>query len=238
MKFRAVIISVDFGDFLELTLPWNREHFSEDLVITTPNDVHTQLVASANGARLFVTNAFYEGGAPFAKFRALELGLEEFGRHDWMALIDADTFWPKAIPQTAYMIGRLYSFRRRRLLLDATASIPPESEWGSLPIDPQSICLGAAECMGFTQIFHADDGHLGNPPWHDTSLPTAALGDSKFQAKWALHDKTWIDCDCLHIGQYAVNWCGRVTPYRDGSSPKDAVQKQEEQQALMRKLWP
>lgn len=237
-KLRAVIVSVDFGDLLALTLPYNRHHFEEVMVITTPGDTLTQKVAWANRALVYATDLFYKSGARFAKFAALERALDAFGRYGWLALIDADILWPHVLPSTALMPNKIYSLRRRRLLFKITVPVPPEHEWVGLPIDPQSTNPLSGECMGFTQVFHASDNHLPLPPWHDTTLTTAALGDSYFQSYWPLYNRVWLDCDCLHLGEYAINWCGRVTPYIDGSIPRDADKLRAEAERLKDSLWP
>lgn len=251
---RAVVVCVDFADLLAVSLPYNRHHFSDVLVVTTKEDTQTHQVARENRADCFFTPAFYQGGAAFAKFAALECALDHFGRHGWMALVDADTLWPRQLPESAtgyapagsrkppyqfrdWYKERIYSFRQRRLLLDVTAPVPDEMEWGSLPLDPQDPNVHA-ECMGFTQVFHCSARSLPRPPWHDVSLPTAALGDSYFQRHWDLSLKTWLDGAVLHLGDFARNWCGRVTPYRDGSLPDRARERDRENDQLKSNLWP
>ena len=39
------------------------------------------------------------------------------------------------------------------------------------------------------EVFHADDPHLGPPPWFDVRWSHAGGGDSEFQAKWPDHLK-------------------------------------------------
>lgn len=236
---RTAVVSVDFGDLLELTLPYNRHHWSEVMVVTHPSDVKTIDVAVRNSARVFLTEAFYRDGAKFNKFLALEEGLEWFGRRGLMALVDADVFWPRKLPlrHDQFRQKFLYSFMRRRLLLDVTGEVPPEDEWESLPLDTQDPAVHS-ECMGYTQIFHADDPVLASTPWHRTDLTHAAMGDSLFQRKWDLSRKFWMDGCVLHLGEYAKNWCGRVTRYRDGTMPKAAESNLKNNDDLIKNLWP
>lgn len=231
--FRTIVTSVGFADFLALTLPWNKHHWRHLCVLTSPDDTATQEVASQNGALIYATNSFYKDGARFNKFLALEECLDFFGRYGLLCLVDADVFWPRSVPFSNYRRGHIYSFKRRRLLLDVTRPIPPEREWPTLPLDPQ-----VGECLGFTQIFHANDPHLGKAPWHRIDIHHAALGDSYFQAKWSLRDRIWIDQDVLHLGNYANNWLGRVVPHRDGSLPRDAEQLVRDVDALKDNIWP
>lgn len=231
IPLRVIIVSVDFGDFLAETLPYNRHHYSEVMIVTTPTDSETIEVAKSNNASIYTTDVFHRNGAAFNKFAAIEEALNYFGRHGWIVFKDADIFWPKKMPSD-YKEGKLYSIKRRRLLLDTSAPIPREEDWTSLPLDPQY-----SECMGFTQIFNAKDGVLGSPPWHSLNLHHAALGDSHFQSKWDLSNKVWLDIDCLHFGNYATNWMGRVDRRRDGSIPKRSDEKKQENDKLIKRLW-
>ena len=229
---RTIITSVGFADFLALTLPYNRHHWGQVCVLTTPADTDTQKVAVANNAFFFATDNFYKDGAKFNKFLALEECLDHFGRHGIICLVDADVFWPRSVPFSNWRRGHIYSFKRRRLLLDTTAPIPPEPEWQHLPLDPQF-----GECLGFTQIFHSNDPHLGRPPWHRIDITHAALGDSYFQARWPLRNRIWIDQDVLHLGNYANNWLGRVVQHRDGSIPDNAEQLAKDVENLKKVVW-
>lgn len=208
---RAIIVSVDYGDLLELTLPYNRHHFEDVLIVTHERDKRTTGVAYANKAQVYFTNAFYEGGANFNKFKALEEGLDVMAREGWLCIMDADVLWPKSLPQTDYEVGKLYT-PRRRMFLDVTKPIPQEEDWGHYAVHPQ-----CREFAGYTQIFHASDKHLGVAPWHETNWRHAGGADSFFQAKWSEEAKVRPNWECLHLGPAGENWCGRATPLTDGS---------------------
>jgi hypothetical protein len=206
----AAIVCVDFADILALTLPRNRHHFDDVLVVTSYADTDTAAVAIDNCAMVYRTGAFTRNGEQFNKFAALEEGLTYYRHCGWLALLDADVIWPHA-PLPKLEEGRLYSFDGRRILREGE-TIPPEEEWEKLPADPTNGpdgCSPHSECMGFTQIFHCNDPALGKPPWHRTDLPTAAIGDSIFQNKWDQALKTWLPGHVLHIGDIASHWCGR-----------------------------
>jgi hypothetical protein len=106
---------------------------------------------------------------------------------------------------------------------------PPEDQWGRWPLHHNS-----AEWAGYSQIFHADDPVLGSPPWHEINWKHAGGADSFFQAKWPRERKIRPPFQVLHLGQAGVNWCGRVSPYLDGSSPPEADQRQQELRDLLR----
>ena len=215
---RAILVSVDYADLLAECLPRNRHHFSEVMVVTTPGDMLSQEVASANNCRFFTTDIFYAGGAVFNKFAAMEQALDEFGRNGLMCIMDADIIWPRNLPRHNFKRGRLYT-PRRRMLHDSTADIPPESEWQRLPLNREG------EFPGYSQIFHADDPVLPSPPWHETNWRHAGGADSAFQNLWPRSKKLRPVWEVLHIGESFRNWCGRSTRYRDGSVPELANER-------------
>lgn len=198
---RALTVCVGFSDYLSVTLPKNRHNWSEVMIVTTPADTETIRVAKACRARLHLTDVFHADGAKFNKFAAIEEALDSFGRHGWIALVDADVIWPEVVP-TKFEEGNLYG-PIRRLWTDERTPIPDESRWGGLH-------HGRTDCFeGFTQIFHADDSVLGKQPWHRIDLPDAGAGDGYFADKWPQSRRVRTEWDVLHIGESRIHWEGR-----------------------------
>jgi hypothetical protein len=221
---RAVIVSVEYGDILNITLPYNRHHFEEVLVITTPQDDETIRVARRNNARIHLTRAFYDGGAIFNKWKALEEGLSAFGRWGILALMDADIMWPKSLPEiesgAGYERGYLYG-PYRYLWKDLRLSLPPEAQWRSLQR------FKDFEFPGYTQIFHADDPHLPFAPWHEIDWVWAGGADSAFQNLWPPERRYRLSWPTLHLGVPFQNWAGRASDRVDGSLPALAATRRD-----------
>ena len=223
---RAIMVSVDYADLLRLTLPYNRAHFDEVMVVTSARDEATIEVARANDANVFTTELFWADGAIFNKFRALEAGLDALGRSGWFCIMDADVLWPKSIAWTRQACGTLWTPRRRMWAEWPTRphwmaqDIPWERDWSRFPLHPQQ-----REWAGYTQIFSADDPHLGEPPWHETNWRHAGGANSFFQAKWPDECKIRPAFEVLHLGPAGRNWCGRATMMADGTMPDGAAEK-------------
>lgn len=239
---RAILVSVDYADLLGVTLPYNRHHFSDVMVVTAPRDEATLAVAVANRCRTHVTEAFYADGAVFNKWAALEEALDAYGRYGWLCLMDADVLWPKnvvvnvqyetirwEVPETPTFYqdrGQLCSPLRR--MLDGTAAmaqidcglVPSEDQWRRYPIH-----RNIGEWAGYSQIFHASDPVLGLPPWHETNFISAGTADSFFQRKWKPENKVRPPWECLHLGPAGCNWMGRVSRYLDGTLPEGADER-------------
>ena len=221
---RAIMVSVGFGDLLAVTLPRNKQHFEEVWVVTGYDDIETQQVAKAEGARVLLTDSFYHDGAAFNKWKALEWGLDIMQRLGWLCLLDADIVWPETakVDERSLEIGKLYGCLRHmdeRFALPYL--LPEESMWRHLPIH-----RNVGEIAGFTQVFHAQDPILGDPPWHEIDWKHAGGADSFFQRKWAPENRVRLPFNVLHIGTAGLNWYGRSTRRLDGTIPPDSAEKQ------------
>lgn len=219
MVLKAILVSVDYADLLAITLPYNRHHFDSVMVVTTPTDKATIDLAAKYKCWTHCTNAFYDNGAKFNKWKALEEALDVYGREGWMCIMDADVLWPRDIPSYERVEGNLYT-PLRRMFLNVELPIPPEDRWVDSPLHKQQ-----AEFAGYTQIFHASDMHLGNAPWHEINWKHAGGADSFFQAKWPAANKIRPPFEVLHLGYAGTNWCGRASKRTDGTIPKETSER-------------
>lgn len=256
------MVAVDYADLLKVTLPWNRHHFTDVCVVTTFKDTTTLDVAESNNARWFRTNSFYDDGAFFNKWKALEEGIEWFlsGRNDdWLCIMDADVLWPKQVHLERFLrVGYLYG-PRRRMAPWPLPIIPQEEEWEFFPLHRQE-----REIAGYSQIFHTSDpmlstcGNCGCPKrvhtdyhgaksychgncegkcsgftWHQTDWKHAGGADSFFQAKWPPENRIRPPFEVLHLGDAGQNWCGRVSQRADGTIPDRAEERARQLQAML-----
>ena len=235
-SIRVVSVCVDYGDLAALTIPWNRHHFAEHWIVTTPEDTLTRVVAEQYGCQVHLTREFYYKGAEFAKWRALEMALDVIGRHSWMLMLDADVCWPRDAGERMEAAGvrlepgRLYGGNRRMLLTNPPLpEVPDEQTWDRLPLHPN-----VGEWAGYTQLFHADDPVLPKGHWHDTNWRSCGASDSFFQQRWPPERKVKLPFEVLHIGEAGVNWYGRSAPYIDG---RPAHPESAERRRKYKALW-
>lgn len=226
---RAIIVCVNYWDFLQITLPFNRHHFSEVMIVTDFKDHKTVDIANDNDCRVHKTDAFYYKGSSFAKWRALEEAFDVYGRYGWLVNMDSDVLWPPTLPDDFTLeVGKLYT-PLRHMFKDMNKPIPKDpKEW------PQyQIHRNIREWAGYSQIFHADDPHLPTPPpWFDVSWKHAGGADSFFQRMWEPHNKIRPSWNCLHIGPDGSNWSGRASMFLDGTEPPDRQKNREAQNDL------
>jgi hypothetical protein len=110
---RAIVTSVDFSDYLSLTLPRMKPFFKEVLVLTAQRDHATRDVAEENGVLAYCTDAFWADGARFAKYRAVEEALDVLERWGWLCLLDCDVLFPAGADFGPLEVGKLYTPLRR-----------------------------------------------------------------------------------------------------------------------------
>lgn len=212
---RAICVCVDYSDILAITLPHNRHHFTDVMIITTSRDKDTYSVAVKNGCTLYVTDDFYADGAYFNKWRCLEQGLEAFGREDgWLCIMDADILWPEIV-DCYFEEGNIY-VPRRHMHEDTTKPIPLQHEW----LDCEyHLC---DEWLGYSQIFHCADPVLEDKPWFPSTIPHAAIADMQFVERWSEEKRLRPRFEVLHVGESHRNWCGRTTPFVNGAVAAEA----------------
>ena len=89
MYLEAVIVSINFGDFLNETLVRNRAHFDHIAVVTTGGDLESTRVAKINGADVVLTDRF-DGSIDSSKGEAINEGLDRCTMQGWVCILDAD----------------------------------------------------------------------------------------------------------------------------------------------------
>lgn len=225
---KAICISVQYGDILEMTLPTHKFFCESTLVVTAPGDTKTIEVAEANGAQVHITDAFYRRGAKFNKWASLEEGLDLIGRDGWLLLIDADIVIPKRRHPFNPVPGYLYT-PHRRIKLDIHDGIPEQRKWTQY-----RRARANEEHAGYFQLFHGSDPVLGTSPWHPVDFTWAGSADTFFQSKWQDRKKVRPPWEVLHLGHPYKNWCGRVTPYVDGTVDPKAKEREENRDMLLR----
>lgn len=259
----AIAVSVNYTDMLAVTLPYNRHHFNQFTIVTSPTDApNLKEIARKNDARIVSTDLFYADGATFNKWRALEWALDVIGRTGWLCLMDADVLWPKDAnlctcpchsggmihfssccePGHGLSRGKLYTPLRRMWVSAPHNPLPIRSTdmmLGGIRVPGEEhwkefpVHRNTAEWAGYSQIFHAEDPVLGPAPWHEIDWKHAGGADSFFQMKWPRDRKVRPPFEVLHLGPAGENWFGRATRYLDGKMPEGSAGRAE----MIRGIW-
>lgn len=223
----AFVVCVDYCGELKITYPRNRQYFKFTVVITAPRDRETIEFCQKEHAALVVTNAFYDDGALFNKWKALNQALELYAK-GWTCLLDADILWPDSIPDLNLEIGNLYVPRRRMVRDPSFFQTESLQDFSKFPTPMEN-----EEFAGYSQIFHTEDPHVGTLPWHDLNWRHAGGADSFFWMKWPEKNRIRPPFEVLHLGEDGKNWAGRVTPTVDGRILEGSEQRREELKTMI-----
>lgn len=203
-KIDAIVVSVDYNDFLEITLK-NNVNLVNVTVVTSPNDVICQEICKKYGANCIVTERMYEDGAIFNKGKAINEGIKSLKNPDWILLLDADIYLPsdfsEVLKQTEMATQKLIVCKR--LILD---NYDLFLEW----LNNKNVGrLERAKGFGYFQMFN-----IKNFPKKSNIFPEnsndASWSDLDFRDSFK--DETELNTTVLHLGQTCQNWQGRKTP--------------------------
>ena len=89
-----IIASVNYADFLEITLPLNKKHFNKIVILTTPEDLETQKICKENSVECFVTEKFKYNGATFDRGSAFNEAVSFYKFTDFLLHLDGDIVLP------------------------------------------------------------------------------------------------------------------------------------------------
>ena len=219
----TIIVSVEFSDFLSVTLPWNQKSLGRILVVTDPEDEATIAVAEQHGAEILTTKVFEDRNAYFNKWSAVNQGLDYLSANDWCLILDSDILLPQEWPAFRPKLGNLYQARRLQVP-DWKKKIEPERHW-------KRYRKITERPSGYFHLFHAKDPrgarYLDCWRWCGT-------GDWEFQDRRPEASKVLMPFDVVHLGTPEVNWCGRSEVFYDGSMHVKATERRLMVQSLRR----
>jgi hypothetical protein len=100
-KLEAVIVCTGYDDFLQETLPHNKQMFNKVVVVTSPEDKRTQRVCEFNHVECVVTDKLETRWKKFCKGAGINEGLARLDKDAWVLHLDADIWLP---PLTRIML--------------------------------------------------------------------------------------------------------------------------------------
>lgn len=255
MKLTCVTVSVNYSDYLEYTIK-NKSLFDEWIIITDTKDLKTKELCDKYGVKCIQTDVFYENGALFNKYAAINEGLKLVGKDEWILFLDSDILLH---PQTKRMLEVLKLkedclYGMDRLNLKGIEDLQKYNETPGMLKDnwllhSQGFELGARlvhhyghegengrfegwRPLGFFQLAH----HNYFETYPDNSIGADA-NDLVFARQWPRHKRVFIpEIFCLHLetkgAGKAINWYGRKSaPFNPQPEiiPSNEIAKEEEE---------
>jgi hypothetical protein len=203
-KIDIVIVSVDYNDFLSLTLK-NTTSILNVTVVTSPGDIICQDLCKKFGANCIITERMYEDGAVFNKGKAINEGIKSLKNPEWILLLDADIYlqddFLEVIKNTEMFEEDLIVCKR--LILD---NYDLFLEW----LDNKNVGrLERAKGFGYFQMFNIRRFPKKSNVFPENSND-ASWSDLTFRDTFK--SETELNTTVLHLGQTCQNWQGRKTP--------------------------
>jgi aminoglycoside phosphotransferase (APT) family kinase protein len=207
---------VNYCDFLRHTLAQTRRFFSDVTVITCAQDRATITLAQDIGAKLWISERWFEKAAAFNKSAALNEWLASLST-GWTLILDADTYLPDTFRLDLAQLDSscLYSIPRRLCENEWDWVGPidrrPEYQLAIPPVKNGKVwrrpTTNPAALSGYFHLWNRATTSRHFYP----DCPTAAEYDVEFALQFPEHKRTYLPGDVVHLGPVRQNWSGRVS---------------------------
>lgn len=192
MGLTAFTVSVNYSDFLAITLPKNKIHFDDYWIITSLEDEATVNLCKKLDIKCIQTDIFTYNGAVFNKGGAYNVALSIYKDNDWICILDSDIYLPDNFRQIfneeCNDIECLYSSQR--------IDFPKADDWREYLKDPsyikkmrtyRGIGYGYLQIFNFRSMVVLHQLMKGFQQYVDVypQGPTAAEGDWIFRNYWS-----------------------------------------------------
>lgn len=202
-RLDVVIVSVNYNDFLSLTLEKNTKIFDNITVVTSSDDEICKRLCDKFGVKCLQTDVMYENGDKFNKGKAINFGIKSLENPEFVLLLDADCIVENKIltsqleTDVIYTAGRIIieSYDRYcNWIKDKTTKTRVESNRG----------------LGFFHLFNMESKKINKNCPYSENFSNADGSDLLFRN---LFDrKEDINNKIIHLGVAYKNWKGRKSP--------------------------
>ena len=205
-KINVIIVSVNYNDFLPITLENNIKIFDNITVVTSINDEECQKICQKFNVNCVVTERMYDNGASFNKGKAINEGIKSLLNPNWILLLDADIIVPETFHESFKNnyknINSLYVCNR---IMFKEYESYLNWKYGSGIKGQVSILNG----IGYFQLFNINSNCLQRIIYPENSN-NAAVSDISFRNRFT--EKIDLEIESIHLGISYQNWNGRKTP--------------------------
>ena len=200
-KIDVIITSVDYNDFLILSLENNTKYFDNITVVTSNDDIICQNICKSYGVKCITTDSFYEDDFLFNKGKAINIGIESIVNPEFILLLDADIIVTNKIELSNLETDTLYTSDRWICYnhFQYERWRKGETQVNNLPKYERD------NGYGFFQLFNFNNSL--DVKWYPSELENSSHPDLKFSSYFP--KKQTIDVDIIHLGYVKKNWNGR-----------------------------
>ena len=200
-KIDVIITSVDYNDFLILSLENNTKYFENITVVTSNDDITCQNICKSYGVKCITTDVFYEDDFVFNKGRAINIGIESIVNPEFILLLDADIIVTNKFDLSNLELDTLYTSDRWICYNHFQYEKWEKGETSVNNLPKYERDNG----YGFFQLFNFNNSL--DVKWYPSELENSSHPDLKFSSYFP--KKQTIDVDIIHLGDVKKNWNGR-----------------------------
>lgn len=232
MKLEAVIVCINYADFLKVTLPNNKQLFDRLVVVTDTRDKDTARVCEFYNVKCVKTDDFYiDHPIKPNKARGINAGLKELSLDGWVVQLDGDIWLP---PMTRSILERVPLEKEKiygidRLMCNSYEDFydflyvktkPIHEGWIYLHMDTfpvgQRITQYYGEGympIGYFQLWHPGVSKINTYPVIQAAYDRTDILHLK---QWSRDKRSFIpELVCIHLAseshKQGQNWEGRKT---------------------------
>jgi len=243
----AVITCVNYGDFLNQSLPFTLGHVDRAVVVTSYEDTLTQQVCRKWSVECISTDSFTERGENFNKGQGINMGIQCLRQTGWILGLDADIILPITCRNMLYKSGldvnNIYGCNRLNIVgWDAWKNVKstwhdnPQFENHCLVNTPNEYSLGATLVhkqygyapIGYFQLWHSSRMHRHQLRYPDTQ-GSAERDDVQWSLRWPRKNRVLLPTvRVFHLEsekcKMGKNWNGRESiPFTEDGSPLEVT---------------
>ena len=204
-KLDVIIVSVNYNDYLLVSLSHNIKIFENITVVTSSDDLMCQKICEKFGVNCIITDVMYENGAKFNKGKAINKGIESIIEPDFILLLDADIIVNDKIKLENIIDDNFY-ISDRWLCKDYNSY--KRFKDGEITIENIGKCENN-KGLGFFQLFNINNNVIDKNKVFPENSNDAAWSDLMFRDKFT--KRQTIENDIIHLGDPYMNWNGRRT---------------------------
>ena len=235
MKLEAVIVCVNYSDFLSQTLPNNKSLFDKMVVVTDLKDEKTKKICDYYNVECVQTDEFYRNSSTINKGRGINEGLKKLDMDGWVLHLDADIFLP---PLTREILGNIEPELDKKGIFSIDRMMCPTYEaWINYINNPSLLHEGwifihtsifpigvriaeykgeGWEPIGFFQLWYPKTSGITEYPSEHGAIDRS---DVLFAKNWSRGNRHLIpeiicihlESEALNLSQMGKNWSGRKT---------------------------
>lgn len=199
-RIDVVIVSVNYNDFLLITLEQNIKIFDNITVVTSESDEICKKICDKFGVKCIQTNIMYENGDKFNKGKAINTGIKSIENPQLILILDADILVGNKIDSTEIESDTIYTSGRTIL-----ESYPQYLRWkedGTIKARVESN-----RGLGFFHLFDLDSRNVNKSCPYPENYPNADGSDLIFRNSFKYRKDANIQA--THLGVAYKNWKGR-----------------------------